>query len=146
MNVNWCIPDDKLSSNIINYQKQVCVKIFVHFPAICGSSEIPTFSRCPRCFCFQLATYCLTITCCGKHLVHSVSLNKLESRNADNRKMFMISVKGQIQSLLGGWNTGGIFWHRDFTHFSWRCCFLIRPDMHCILHVSKSACQQDSFW
>lgn len=45
--------------------------------------------------------YLLPITCCGKHLVPSVSLNKLGSKNAENRKMFMISVKGQIRSLLG---------------------------------------------
>ena len=109
MNVNWCIPDDKLSSNIKNWQKNVCVKIFEHFPAqnICGWSEIPAFSRCSRCFYFQLASYCLTITCCGKHSVPSALLNKLESRNVENRKMFMISVKGQICSLLGSWNSGG---------------------------------------
>lgn len=122
------------------------MKIFVLFPAIHEWSEIPTSSRCLSWFYFLLATYCLTITLCGKHLVPSVLLNKLENRNGENRKIFMISLKGQICSLLGSWNTGGIFWHGDFIHFSWRCCFLIRPDVHCILHVSKSTCQQDSFW
>lgn len=76
----------------------VCEIFFVCFPAICGWSKIHASSRCPRCFYFQLATYCLAITCCGKHLFPSRLLNKSESRNAENRKVFDICEGADMQS------------------------------------------------
>lgn len=84
-----------------------CCAFPSYMRVICNTS----FQQVPRFYYFLLATCCLTVTCCGKHWIPPVFLNKSEIGSTKNRKIFMRSVEEQICSLRGSWDVGGKFWH-----------------------------------